>query len=853
MADDPSPAPGRSLAAARRQWNAWLQAHSLSAALFQKQAWSAFAAGRSGIISAPTGSGKTLAALGGPIIAALAAAGGSRTAPPGFRMLWVTPLRALASDTRARITGPVQDLLPQWQVALRTGDASARDKRLSENAGAQLLITTPESLAILLSHERSRAQFARLQSIVVDEWHELLPSKRGVLLQLNLARLRALSPAVQVWGLSATIGNLEEALNVLVRGRDPAQAAIVQDQRHKPFHLHSMLPPASTRLPWAGHLGLANLGEVARLVLATPSSIIFTNTRSQAELWFAALGAIWPESAETLAIHHGSLDQQLRLQVEDGLRRGRLRCVVATSSLDLGVDFPAVDRVIQIGGARSVARTVQRAGRARHRPGAAVHIDAVATQSMDLCEFAATRELAKQRVYERRMPLSLSFDVLSQHLMSQALAGGFDEATLRAEVRSTAAFEAMSQAQWADVIAFLMHGSASLAAYPQYERLRRSDSGLYVPANAAVARRHRMGIGTIVNHSAVQVQYLQGGRLGSVDEGFAARLSPGDIFNFAGRSLRLVRMENGTAWVRRSNVVGTHTPAWAGSLMGMSARVGEKMQALLAQAGQGLRQGSALGPASLAPELRYLLPVLQLQQERSHVPADCELLIEQVPARAAEPAARKREASAGSLFIYPFAGRVVHEGLALLVATRLAHLQSNSFSWTCNEIGFMLQPQNPIDASQLDWSAILSCRQLEQDLQAAVNFGELARKRFKEIAQIAGLVSAPVPGSRAGSRQLQVSAGLLYDVLSRYDPEHVLLRAARREALDQELHLPTLRESLQRMASLRRLLTRPARHTPFSFGLWAESFRGQLSNESWSDRVKRLALQDDEPTAGKTR
>lgn len=836
---------GAGLARAKKQWADWLKRRSISASLFQKQAWKAFELGQSGLISAPTGSGKTLAALGGPIMRAMAGSFEQGSALGGFQMLWITPLRALASDTRKSLLEPVQALLPTWEIALRTGDASSRDKRLSENGAAQLLITTPESLAILLSHERSREHFSHLQSIVVDEWHELMPSKRGVLLQLNLARLRALSTEVQVWGLSATIGNLDEALQVLVRQRRPEQMAVVQDLRKKPFDLHSLLPPPSTRLPWAGHLGLSNLGEVAKLIMATASCIVFTNTRAQAELWFTALSAIWPEHIDTLAIHHGSLDQQVRLDVEDKLRTGGLRCVVATSSLDLGVDFPAVDRVIQIGGARSVARIVQRAGRAKHRPGASVHIDAVATQSMDLCEFAATRELAQHHVYENRKPLALSFDVLSQHLMSQAVAGGFDEKALYCEIRTTAAFENLDSQKWGDVLAFLIYGSASLSAYPQYERLKKDESGLYVPANLGVVRRHRFNIGTIVSQSAIRVQYLQGGRLGTVEEGFIARLTPGDTFNFAGRSLRLIRVENGTAWVRKTATIGTHTPVWAGSLLSMSASVGEKMQSLLSQAAQSLQTGNEQQLDDQPPELRYLIPVLQLQQQRSHIPTHHELLIEHVNMHTVASSRNHYKPPTGALFLYPFSGHVVHEGLALLIATRLASLQSNTFSWTCNEIGIMLVPERPIEPDQLPWERILSLANLEEDLRAAVNFGELARKRFKEIAQIAGLVTGQAPGRAVSNRQLQVSSSLLFDVLSKYDPGHILLAEARREALDQELHLPTLQECLLRLSSMKRILIQPTKHTPFSFGLWAESFRGHLSNEGWGERVRRLALKNE--------
>ncbi len=838
---DHSPAPSdRAMQRAAKRWRDWLKAQDIGAAVFQQQAWRTYADGHSGLISAPTGRGKTLAALGGPLMQAMAEAETPEgRASHGPRMLWVTPLRALASDTRERITGPVAAVLPHWQVAMRTGDATSRDKRLTDTGKAQLVVITPESLALLLSHERSREQFSQLRCIVVDEWHELLPSKRGVLLQLNLARIQALAPQAQVWGLSATIGNLQEASDVLLSAWQVQTPALIQDMRPKPFHLHSITPPLGTRMPWAGHLGLANLGEVAKLVFSAPSTIVFTNTRAQAELWHTALASIWPEDAETLAIHHGSLDQGVRQSVEQRLRAGTLRCVVATSSLDLGVDFPAVERVIQIGGARSVARMVQRAGRAKHRPGAAVHVEAVATQAMDLAEFAAVRELAEAQVYERREPLRLCFDVLSQHAMSAALAGGFRPPELLAEVRRTAAFRDLSDAQWQAVLAFLEHGSDSLVQYPQYERLHCAD-GLCQPANTGVVRMHRMSIGTITAHGAVNVQYLRGARLGSVEEAFIARLSPGDVFNFAGRSLVLVRLENQTAWVRRSAEVGLLTPAWAGSLMPMSSSLGERMQQLLSSAAA----SPAADDAPHARELQWLQPLLQLQSQRSLVPGADQLLIEQV--------GNTQAAKAAPLFVYPFAGRVAHEGLAVLIATRLAHLQANTFAWACNEIGLMIQPTLPIDANAVDWAEIFQLDGLDTDLRSAVNFSELARKRFKEIAQIAGLVQSKVPGkkSRASDRQLQVSASLLFDVLSKYDPEHLLLRQARQEALDQELHLPTMQKLLASIAGRQMALRFPARHTPFSFGLWAESFRGQLSNETWQDKVRRMAAQQERQAAG---
>lgn len=822
-----------SLKQARQKWLQWLQSLNIRPSRFQLQAWQAYAQGFSGLIAAPTGSGKTLAALGGPLIREIAYAQHARP-PRGVRILWITPLRALASDTSEHLFCAVQHLLPHWRTAMRTGDASAKDRSAAQKGNAQLLVTTPESLAILLSNETTCESFRSIQAIVVDEWHELLASKRGVLLQLNLARLRKLSPNMQIWGLSATIGNLSEAMDILVRERAPSTSKVIKDQRAKPFDLHTVIPPESVRLPWAGHLGLANIGEVLKLVLASDSSIIFTNTRSQAELWFTALSSIWPLDPDALAIHHGSLEHSVRLQVENRLRAQTMRCVIATSSLDLGVDFPAVDRVIQVGGAHSVSRTVQRAGRSRHRPGAPVQLTAVATQAMDMCEFAATRELAQEQKYEARQTQQLCLDVLAQHAMSMALAGGFDSDELFNEVRTTAAYRLLTASQWKQVIQFLVQGGQALQAYPQYRRLIQDTAGRYVPADLKVARRHRLAIGTIAEQSMVRVQFLRGARIGSVEESFISRLSPGDVFNLAGRSLELFKVENLTAWVRSSRSKGTVTPSWTGGFLPFSSEVGERMQTLIFQAHNSASKHRA-------PEMEYLRPLLSLQSQRSKVPHPQETLLEIIPV-SSQSRRKNADTGAGQAWgLYPFAGRIVHEGLALLLAHRLAQLKPNTFSWSCNHMGLMLLPAVPFDIRSVDWKWLFRTQDVSLDLAAAVNFTELARRRFREVSQIAGLLNARIPGMSFNTRQLQTSSGLLFDVLNKYDPDHILLQQAKREAIERDLHGPDLLALLSRMSEQDLVITTPEKHTPMSFGLWAESLRGQLSNESWAERIKRMA------------
>ncbi len=330
---------------------AWFAAQGWSPAAFQRDSGKRYQAGESGLLVTPTGSGKTLAAFGGPLLEALRLGDAApyrrmrgETAAPRTRILWITPLRALANDTARSLAEAIAALDIPWTVAMRTGDASARDKRLARQGQADVLVITPESLALLLSYPETLGQLTGLRAVIVDEWHELLGNKRGVLLQLCLARLRANAPALRIWGLSATLGNLAQARDVLLPHRP--DAAILNAAKPRSLTLRTLLPEAGERFPWAGHLGLSQLQRVVQELAAAGTSLLFANTRSQAELWHKALAAVWPHAPETLALHHGSLDPELRRAVEAGLRSGSVRCVVATASLDLGVDFPAVDQVI---------------------------------------------------------------------------------------------------------------------------------------------------------------------------------------------------------------------------------------------------------------------------------------------------------------------------------------------------------------------------------------------------------------------------------------------------------------------------------------------------------------------------
>ena len=802
----------------------WFESRGWRPAPFQREAWRRYLAGESGLLVTPTGSGKTLAAAGGPLLEALrlgdapAPRRAPATAPPRLRLLWITPLRALANDTVRALREPIDALGVPWTVAMRTGDAGARDRRLARRGLAEALVTTPESLALSLSYPDAGAILSGVRAVVVDEWHELLGNKRGVLLQLCLARLRALAPGARTWGLSATLGNLEEARDVLLP--HAPDAAIVSAPRRRRMTLETLLPGEGERFPWAGHLGLSQLERVASVLQRARSSLLFTNTRSQAELWHRALQSVWLDDPSTLALHHGSLDAGLRTAAEQGLRDGSVRCVVATSSLDLGVDFPAVDQVLQVGSPKGMARLLQRGGRARHRPGEAGHVVCVPTHALELAEYAAARRaLASGRV-ESRPPPRLSLDVLAQHCVTLALGGGFQPDALLAEVRGTHAFSGLSAEAWQAVLDFIVRGGSALESYPDYRRVVRDEDGAYRVHERRVAFRHRLSIGTITSDGGVQVRFLKGGYLGVVEETFVSRLRPRDRFQFAGRTLELVQLKDMTAYVRIARKGEGAVPRWQGGRMPLSSELAGEVEAILAV------------PAG-SPEMRALVPLLDLQARLSALPTPDTLLVE---------AARTRQG--WHLFVFPFAGRAVHEGLAPLFALRWAREAPNTFSWAVNDYGLVLNAQVEAWPEPALLGRMLAGDGLLEDLRAGLNLGELARRQFREIARVAGLLPPSLPGRAVRSlRQLQASSGLLFDVLQRHDPGHVLLAQAEREVLESQLEVRRLAEALERCRARRLDLRRPRGLTPLSFPLWAESVRGQLSTEDWRTRVRRAAEQ----------
>lgn len=794
----------------------WFDALGWEVFAFQRQAWSAYAKGKSGLIHAPTGVGKTYAAFGGPAAEAL-----QRPVSSGLQVLWITPLRALANDTADALRRMIEALELDWQVDIRHGDVSSTTKARLRKQLPQVLVTTPESLCLLLSYAEAPQLFAKLRCVVCDEWHELLGSKRGVQAELALSRLRTLAPELRIWGLSATIGNLPEALATLL-GKASAEGVIVSGNIRKEVSIETLLPDTIENFPWAGHLGIRLLPAVVERIKAARTTLVFTNTRSQTEMWHQGLLKAAPELADVLAVHHGSVDRELRKSVEAGLDDGSLRAVVCTSSLDLGVDFSPVEQVIQIGSPKGIARLMQRAGRSGHRPGVPSRILGVPTNALEILEFAAAREAMQRGEIESRKPRLNCIDVLLQHLISTALSRCAHEAEIKEEVFSTAAFAGLDEQDWAWVMGFAKGTVGALTAYPEYQKIAEDEDGQLIVPSKSIARFHRMSIGTITSDSEVTVKFQRGTTLGHIEEGYISRLKPGDVFHFAGRRVALVRFRHMTAYVKSAGKRAVSTPTWAGGRAPLSSELAHAVARLL----------NKDSVSQSTPEIESLRPLLLIQQERSQLPGDAELLVEYGQFR-----------RAWSVFIYPFAGRLVHEGLAALAAYRLSRGTPLTLKTTVNDYGFSLQSAKPFAVDDEAVRAWMSPERLTEDLLECLNTTELARRHFREIARVAGLTFQGFPGQQKSVRSLQMSSGLLFDVFEKYDTDNRLLQQARRELLDRQLEHTRLLTTLQSCALRPLRLIETPRPTPFAFPLWAEALHDQISSESWSDRVAAFSAE----------
>lgn len=788
---------------------------------FQKEVWKDYNNGFSGLIHASTGTGKTYAIWMATILEYLIENKKQAKDWENLRVLWITPLRALAKDTQKNLLEPIKSLSIPWTVGIRTGDTKQSVRKKQKEKLPTCLISTPESLSLLLTYKDAEQKFKNLKAIVIDEWHELLSSKRGVMSELVMARFKKWNPNLKVWGLSATLGNINEALTTLI-GTDEKNTKIVKGLVPKKIEVETIIPDEIERFPKAGHLGINLLPKVVEIIEQSESVLVFTNTRSQTEIWYQQILEYQSDLAGQMALHHGSLDRDVRRFVEDALHDGVLKCVVCTSSLDLGVDFTPVDKVIQIGSIKGIARLLQRAGRSGHNPGRTSKIIFVPTNAFELIEVAAVKDAIKINKIEPRKPVEKPLDLLSQHMVTIALGSGFESEELFKEVRTTNSYKNLNKDEWNWLLDFITRGGNALNAYPEFSRVV-IDGNQFIVKDRRIARQHRMSIGTITSDSSLRVKFITGGFLGTIEESFISKLNKGDVFVFAGRLLTYEKIKDMTVLVSKAKSAKGTVPQWMGGRMPLSTELSNAVRQKLAE----IRKGEIN-----TQEIEALYPIIDLQIKWSTFPLTDEILIEKLYYK------RKWH-----VFIYPFEGYLVHEGLSALLAHRISEKLPITFSLAVNDYGFEFYSDQDIPIETAINENLFSPDNLYEDILKSINSSELAKRQFREIARVAGLVFSGFPGSQKSTKQIQASSGLFYDVFTKYDPDNLLLKQSIEEILKTHLDIQRIKYVLKRMEKSTKVINEIHYPTPLSFPLIADRLRARLSSEKVSDRIEKMKLQ----------
>jgi ATP-dependent Lhr-like helicase len=866
--------------------NRWLQSKGYKAFAYQEEAWQSIIDGRSGLVNAPTGTGKTFSIFLGSLIQFINQHPNDyqTKSKNGLQLIWVTPLRALAKDIGRAMEEAIGELEMQWKVGIRNGDTSISDRQKQKRQMPEVLIITPESLHLLLAQKNYTDIFETLKIIAVDEWHELIGSKRGVQVELAISRIVGAHPclpggkeiqaqsqlvedsinrktslksedgeqvipppgepkrALSLWGISATIGNLNQAMDVLLSplqllNQDISEGVIVRARLQKQIEVESIIPDEIEKYPWAGHLGIKLAEKVLPIINASRTTLIFINTRGMSELWYQTLLKIAPELSGAIALHHGSIEMELRTWVEEALHEAKLKAVVCTASLDLGVDFRPVETVIQVGSPKGVARFLQRAGRSGHSPDAISKIYFLPTHSLELIEAAALKSAIEEEFIESREPMLLCYDVLIQYLGTLAISEGFTPDVIWNEIKATNCYAELTEEEWNEVLYFITSGGNALQQYDEYRKVEVED-GVYKIKSRRIAMRHRLHIGTIVSDPMLKVKYLGGGYIGIIEEGFISRLEPGDSFTLAGKQLELIMIKDMNVIVRASKVKKSIVPSWMGGRLPLSASLGKVLRKKFDEASVIGKRETTKGNSrtsklkNLPIELSVLKPLFHLQAKLSHVPKENELLIEQIETR-----------DGFHLFVYPFEGRLVHEAMAAVLAYRISCITPISFSIAMNDYGFELLSDQPIPIDDSNAYELFSLDNLMEDIQRSVNATEMAKRKFRDIAVIGGLIFQGYPGEHKKTRHLQASAGLLFNVFNEYDPDNVLLRQSFQEVFDQQMEEVRLRDMLQRIQHSKIVITYPQRLTPFCFPIKVDSMRENLTSEKLEDRIKKMQQQ----------
>ena len=791
----------------------WLNEKDFVPFGFQMETWEKFGKNYSGMVIAPTGFGKTFSVFLAVIIDFL---NHPENYKDGLKLLWITPLRALAKDIAKAMTEAIDEIGLDWKVAVRNGDTPQSERVSQTKKMPEILIITPESLQLLLAQKNNQRFFKSLKCVAVDEWHELLGSKRGVLVELALSQILSYQKNIKIWGITATIGNLDEAMEVLIPYKIKKTKVVAKEK--KKIDILPVFPDEVEILPWAGHLGGKLVDKVVPIILESKTTLVFTNTRSQAEMWYQMLLKEYPDFAGQIAIHHSSIDRELRIWIEENLSSGYLKAAISTSSLDLGVDFKPVDTVIQIGSSKGVARFLQRAGRSGHSPFETSKIYFVPTHSLELIEVSALKEAVKQKVIEPRIPQVMTFDVLVQFLMTLAVGDGFEEKKLFKQIKNTFAFREISEEEWMSLLQFITIGGGALKNYQEYHKVV-IENGIYKVTNRRIAMLHRMNVGVIVSDAMMKVKFVSGGYIGMIEEYFITRLKPEDKFILAGRVLEISHIKEMTVYVR--NAKGkAQIPSYLGGRLPLTSYLSQFLR---------LKLSDSLQAKSSEKELKFLHPLLVNQEENSHIPKDDEFLVEMIETR-----------DGHHLFMYPFEGRLIHEVMSALIAFRISKITPISFSMAMNDYGFELLSSQEIPINQENLKKILSKENLIQDVLSSVNATEMARRKFRDIAVISGMVVQNYPGLQKNNKSLQASSGLIFNVLEDYNPENLLLKQAYTEVFNQQIDEHRLMEAFKRIENSKIILKFANAFTPLSFPIKVDSLRQSLSSEDLDARILRL-------------
>ena len=829
----------------------WLGSKCFTAFSFQEETWQHIINKKSGLVNAPTGCGKTFSVFLGAIIDFINENPKNyhSKSKNGLQLLWITPLRALATDLGRAMEEVIEELDMKWKVGIRNGDTSIGERQKQKRQIPEVLIITPESLHLLLAQKNYPEIFRGLKIIAVDEWHELLGSKRGVQVELAISGIVScqspivghqssiINDCVSVWGISATIGNLQQAKEVLlspisnIRHRYGASLGeTVTAQIEKTIEIESVFPDEIEKFPWAGHLGIKLVDKVIPIIMKSKTTLIFINTRGMSEMWYQALLTACPGLAGVIALHHGSIEQELRSWVEENLHSGKLKAVVCTASLDLGVDFRPVETVIQVGSPKGVARFLQRAGRSGHRPDEISKIYFLPTHSLELMEAAALKEATKIKLIENREPRILCFDVLIQYLSTLAISDGFEPERIFKEIKTTYCYQHITNDEWRSIIQFITGGGNALHQYDDYKKIENID-GIYKIKNRRIAMRHRMHIGTIVSDPMIKVKFIGGGYIGVIEEWFIARLQSGDAFTFAGRNLEFVMVKDMTALVRKSSQKKSIIPSWQGGRIPLTANLGFMLRKKFDEAGN-RNSKVKMQKLQVEKEIEILKPLFELQDALSHIPKQNELLIEHIETK-----------DGFHVFVFPFEGRLVHEAMAAVLAYRISRITPITFSIAMNDYGFELLSDQPIPLDDTNCYELFSPDNLLNDIQRSLNHVEMAKRKFRDIAVIGGLIFQGFPGEQKKARHLQSSASLLFNVFSEYEPGNLLLRQSYNEVMEQQMEEQRLRDMLQRIQQSKIIITFPERLTPFCFPIKVDSMRENLTSEKLEDRIKRMQMQ----------